>query len=366
MIAFGLSLPGGFMPRISVLMSVYNDALYLRPALDSILQQTHPDFEFVIVDDGSTDATPAILDEYTDSRIVRLRNPQNIGLTLSLNRGLAICQGDYIARMDANDIAIPDRLEHQAAYLDAHPQIGVLSGDIASMDVDGNPLPDEKSPYGIPASHAYLTWVMLWNNPIAHITVMMRRAVLAEHCITYLPEFNRAEDYELWGTLSRVTELVRLSKVYAYRRVVPTGVSFTRRETQLATMYRVAQREVRFLLGDRFPASAIQTFFDSLHCPDDPVGDFRGAADLVVAAYQTYQSKSLSSEDHRRIQGDAVGHLLRLSRRARQYSLGQALYPLWQLRKVSRRDFFSRVMLRHLFAVLPAKLPSSKARGNRA
>jgi glycosyltransferase involved in cell wall biosynthesis len=331
------------MPRVSVLMSVYNDAPYLQEAIDSILTQTLGDFEFVIVNDGSTDQTAQILDRCTDPRLVRLSNSQNIGLTLSLNKGLAVSRGDFIARMDANDVALSDRLAHQADYLTTHPDIGLVSGDMASMDIHGNPLPDDQSPYGVPASHDYLTWALLWNNPLAHITVMMRRKILVEKQITYIPDFNRAEDYELWGTLSRHTRLVRLPKVYAYRRVVPTGVSFTKRDTQLATMYRVAEREARALIGDAIPDSGIQTMFDSLHREENIARDFRGAADFVVMAYQMYQQKNLPEDEARHIQGDAVGHLLRLSRK------GGGLYPLWKLRQVSRREFFSRITLSHIW-----------------
>ena len=105
------------MPRVSVLMPVYNGARYLREAVDSILHQTYSDFEFIIVDDGSTDETAAILDSYDDQRIVRVRNEENIGLTKSLNKGLALAQGEYVARMDADDVSLPERLERQVALL---------------------------------------------------------------------------------------------------------------------------------------------------------------------------------------------------------------------------------------------------------
>ncbi|MGC8880316.1 MAG: glycosyltransferase family 2 protein, partial [Anaerolineae bacterium] len=94
-------------PAISVIMAVYNGARYLREAVDSILNQTFTDFEFIIVDDGSTDETPAVLDEYNDPRIVRLRNAHNLGLTKSLNRGLHVARGRYIARQDADDLSYP-------------------------------------------------------------------------------------------------------------------------------------------------------------------------------------------------------------------------------------------------------------------
>ncbi len=116
------------VPKLSVVMPLYNAARYLRPAIESILNQTYTDFEFIIVDDCSTDETPAILDSYPDPRIVRLRNPQNLGIVGALNRGLEAARGQYIARMDGDDIALAERFAQQVAWLDAHPNIGLCSG----------------------------------------------------------------------------------------------------------------------------------------------------------------------------------------------------------------------------------------------
>ena len=101
------------MAKVSVLMAVHNGEKYLRQAVDSILAQTFSDFEFIIVDDGSQDGTAHMLGEYLDPRIVLLKNETGIGLTKSLNLGLAIAKGDYIARMDADDISLPDRQQHK-------------------------------------------------------------------------------------------------------------------------------------------------------------------------------------------------------------------------------------------------------------
>ena len=108
-------------PKVSVVMSVYNGERYLREAVDSILGQTFGAFEFVIVDDASTDETPLILSGYTDPRIVFLRNDENLGLTRSLNVGLKMACGEYIARQDADDISLPNRLERQVGLLDEQP-----------------------------------------------------------------------------------------------------------------------------------------------------------------------------------------------------------------------------------------------------
>lgn len=340
------------MPEVSVLMSAYNDAPYLRDSIEAILTQDFADFEFIIVDDGSTDDTPAILDSFDDPRIVRQRNPENRGLTISLKRGMERARGRYVARIDANDISVPGRLTRQVEFLDAHPAVGVLSGDMLSMDVDGTLREDEPSMYSTPASHDYLCWLLLWNNPIAHITVMMRKSVLDEHGITYDPDFNRAEDYDLWARLARHTKLLRLPEVFAHRRVLLTGVSFTRRDTQLGVMYRVASREIKNLLGEDVSDLGMKTAFDSLHRERNRYHDYRAATDVVVAAYHRFMEKPLTEADRAQIHADAVGYLLKISRRARGHSRLSALIPLWKMRDISQREFFSRNMLRMVWGAI--------------
>jgi glycosyltransferase involved in cell wall biosynthesis len=110
-------------PQLSVVMSVFNGEPYLREAVDSVLNQTFEDFEFVIVDDCSTDASVKTLESYDDPRIVRLYNPANLGLPRSLNRGLSICRGDIIARQDQDDVSLPSRFNDQLQHLARHPEI---------------------------------------------------------------------------------------------------------------------------------------------------------------------------------------------------------------------------------------------------
>ncbi len=131
------------VPRVSVLMSVYNGERFLRDSVESILGQTFTDFEFLILDDGSTDSTCEILEEYAnkDARIVLVRNDRNLGLTRSLNKGLRLVRGEYLARQDADDISLPKRLEMQVKFLDAHPEVGVVGSALEIIDENGNTIP---------------------------------------------------------------------------------------------------------------------------------------------------------------------------------------------------------------------------------
>ena len=129
--------------KISVVMAVYNGEKYLRSAIDSILSQTYIDFEFIIIDDCSTDNTANILESYTDSRIQIIRNEKNLRLPASLNKGLKIAKGKYIARMDADDIAMPDRFEKQVKYLEAHQEVAVIGGSFQVFNEFGKDIYDE-------------------------------------------------------------------------------------------------------------------------------------------------------------------------------------------------------------------------------
>src|SRR4051794_29608800 len=114
------------MPKVTVLLAVYNGERYLREAIDSILGQTFQDFEFLIINDGSTDSTREIILSYHDPRIRLVDNEDNIGQTRSLNRGLALAAGQFVARQDADDISEPERLASQVAFLEIHPEVVLL------------------------------------------------------------------------------------------------------------------------------------------------------------------------------------------------------------------------------------------------
>jgi len=138
-------------PIVSVLMSVYNSERHLRQSIQSVLDQSFADFEFVIVEDGSEDSSPRILSEFArqDARIVLIKNETNRGLAASLNRGLERAQGKYVARQDADDISLPNRLELQSAYLETHPEIGILGSACTIIDEEEKNLGVTRSPKAI-------------------------------------------------------------------------------------------------------------------------------------------------------------------------------------------------------------------------
>lgn len=180
-------------PAVSVLMGVRNGLPYLREAIDSVLAQTFTDLELIVVEDASTDATPELLGEIGDPRLVVLRNDENLGLTRSLNRALRSARGTYVARQDADDRSLPQRIERQFDYLERHPEIG-LCGTWARF-VDGH---GRVTALGLPPSDPdRLAGELRRSNEIVHGTIVARRELMqALH--GYREGFRYAQDYDLY------------------------------------------------------------------------------------------------------------------------------------------------------------------------
>lgn len=195
-------------PLVTVVLPVRDGARYLREAVDSILGQTFRDFELVIIDDGSEDETPAILLEYAsrDSR-VRVETQARLGITTALNRGIAHARGGFIARVDADDVSIPERLAYQVAFLERHPSVAVVG---SSLELLGAP-EKELTRLDQPTEPAAVSAALERGNCIAHPTVVFRsgpfRAVGG-----YRSAFVHAEDYDLWLRLSETHELANLPR----------------------------------------------------------------------------------------------------------------------------------------------------------
>lgn len=214
-------------PMVTVLMPVYNASLYLSEALESILTQTFTDFEFLIVDDGSTDESLDIIHSYNDNRIRLLFHNTNQGLVSALNNGLKNSRGRYIARMDADDISLPERLAKQVDFMETHPEIGALGTCFATF---GNETHQEWLPVNPDETKCHL----LFHSPLAHPSVMLRKSILSEHGINYNGDYKHAEDYHLWVQLSTKTQLTNLPNVLLYYRVHDKQVSIQKNQEQSA------------------------------------------------------------------------------------------------------------------------------------
>ena len=205
-------------PLISVLMAVYNGEKYLREAIDSILNQTYTNFEFLIVNDGSIDLTEDIILSYSDNRIRYIKNETNLKLIASLNKGLDLAIGKYIARMDADDISLPERLEKQVDFMERNQEIGVLGTSVKTIGLENNyEVKFEKG-------HDAIRLKLLFNNYLHHPTVMLRKTILDNFNLKY-PDVLHAEDYALWIEMTKYTRIEILSDVLLLYRIHGENIS---------------------------------------------------------------------------------------------------------------------------------------------
>lgn len=202
------------MPKISVIMPAYNAEKYIDEAIDSILNQTYKDFELIIINDGSTDNTKEIILKYDDPRIIYLENEKNRGIVKTLNKGLNQARGEYIARMDADDIAIYNRFEKQIEYLDDNKDVGILGTGIRIFGE--NIKPQERI---FTTNPEQLKAELIFNSCIAHSTVMMRRSNLIDNGLQYNEKFPGREDFALWWEIVKVSKVNNISDILLNYRI---------------------------------------------------------------------------------------------------------------------------------------------------
>ena len=223
-------------PSISVVMPVWNGEHHLREAVESILEQTFPDFELLILDDGSTDATPAILDEYAgrDER-VRVIKLDHEGIVVALNRGVAEARTEWIARMDCDDIAHPKRLELQLKALEAHPSAILCYTDVTSFNEAGHRYAARR----LPMSEALLKTYLCYSPPFVHPTVVFAKSAF-ESVGGYLQEERHAEDFGLWGRLITEGEFIGIREPLLKFRIHQDSISKQKADTQLKIAKRIS------------------------------------------------------------------------------------------------------------------------------
>ena len=234
------------MPAVTVLTAVYNGEQYLRDAIRSVLSQSFTDFEFLIVDDGSDDGTSEILRTYAalDSRIRVLRNHRNIGLTGSLNRGLSESKGEYIARLDADDVANADRLQKQVDYLKGQSAVALLGTWAELVNGGGGGL----STWRLPESHGVLRWLLCFNNVFAHSSVMFRRETAI--CLGgYSSDCKHSQDYEFWLRFARASHIACFPEPLVKIRRHGASITGTDSASQVGTHNSVARQYLRDALG---------------------------------------------------------------------------------------------------------------------
>lgn len=332
-------------PRVSVVMSVYNGQPFLEEAVESVLGQTFGDFEFIIVNDGSTDGSGEVLDEWAskDSRI-RVMHQENRGIPYSLNRGWRMARGAYIARMDADDISRPQRFEKQVEFLEKDPTVDVLGTNVEVIDADGERLQVPS----IPTTPGLIAWRTLFGSAIWHPTVMMRKRIL-QRAGGYDDALPEAHDYDLWTRLTPITDFSNLSDVLLKYRWWGGNISTEYEEAQLADADASAVKLHQYYLGEAATTSKEALQFlrrvESSSKPESKAGSytideisffFR----YILKLYHAFMQKErYSDKDLEAVTRDAIRKLERVA---------SAVRP--------RSKFKSRLMKARALALMPSEV----------
>lgn len=202
-------------PKVTVLMPVYNGSLYISEAITSILTQTWDDFEFIILDDGSTDGTREIIRYYQnkDKRIVFECFNKNRGISFVANEGIKLAKGEYIVRMDHDDVSLPDRLAAEVEFMDNHPEISICGALMQTIGQEGHV-------WRYPEDHDLIYARMIFSNPIAHPSTILRTETLRKNALCYDENFIfGAEDYDFWSRAIVFTRFYNLQKLLVRYRI---------------------------------------------------------------------------------------------------------------------------------------------------
>lgn len=289
-------------------MPVYNAEKYLGTAIESILNQTFRDFEFIIINDGSTDSSADIIRSYHDQRILLIENPINVGITSTMNRGLSMGRGEYIARMDADDISMPTRLEKQLDFLIHNKNIGVVGSAIRIIDHNGKP----HHTSSFPQEDSLIRWTMCFSNPMANGSLMMR----SENILRVGGyQSSAAEDYNLLEKLNWVTAFSNLPDVLFYLRRSEKHVSYTSRNRAavISDSVRISHRRIEKILGEEVPITLIEMFWG---VPLQKSGDALRMTKLIfrLAAAITADVR-LTPRERQNIKNDAARRILKIQTR---------------------------------------------------
>jgi len=332
-------------PKLSVVMPAYNAGAYLRDAVSSILDQSFRDFEFIIVNDGSSDATASILQEYEriDSRI-RVFHQENQGMIAALNRGCRLARGKYIARMDADDISYPDRLAKQLTYLEAHPAIGILGTWVRKLK---NDVPVE--PWCPPTLPGVLRWELFFGVSVAHPSILMRRTI-GERLGFYRADALHVEDVDLWFRASAITEFSNLPEILYEYRVWHGGTSQMDQQIRRETHVRFLRDFIRYTFQIDVPLEAALGLRQTRvgpRCQD--LRQIRLTASLVRTLHKHFLEKNdLSAKERREISWDAAKRVASLALQASRLDAGTSFSLFTQALKLDYRLLAPSAIMRGL------------------
>jgi glycosyltransferase involved in cell wall biosynthesis len=333
-------------PKISVVMPVYNAAPYLAESTGSILNQTFRDFEFIIVNDGSTDDTALILAKYekSDARI-RVYHQENQGTFAARNRGCRLARGKYIATMDADDVSFPDRLEKQMEYIEQHQDIGILGTWICNIDNNGS----LRGTWCPPTNAKMLQWTLFFGVCVAAPTVLMRRDVI-EKVNFYTSGTTGIEDVDLWLRASSITEFGNVPEVLLKYRVWEGNTSHTNRQNIRDSHVRLLTRFIREFLKLEPPIEAVAGLRRTrIGPPFESLRQILLTAGLIQKLYQTFvKENALALQERREISWDAARRVASLALQASRFHTSDSMLLFLQALKLDYRLLYPSTIMRGL------------------
>jgi glycosyltransferase involved in cell wall biosynthesis len=304
-------------PLVSVILAAHDADSHLVGAVESVLAQSLESLELVVVDDGSQDRTPALLEAVRDPRLIVVRNDERQGLAAALNRGLDHARARYVARLDADDLALPLRLERQVERLRAG-SLGIVGSAILEIDASGR----SRAFHEMPTDPLSVRWHALFSSPFYHPTVLLDRRILDRHHLRYDPAYQESEDYDLWTRLLAVAEGANLADPLVLYRVHALQASQRRRELQRSFQLGIALRQIDRHAHGLDPASVELAW--SLGAgepvPSDHVGD---AVDAYLDLFAAFLREHGAAETRQiaRIAARTVGRAALLTSRAERARL---------------------------------------------
>lgn len=305
-------------PKVSVILPVFNGEKYIVEAISSILNQSYTNFELIVVNDGSTDHSRHVVASFEDQRIILVENVRNRGLVFSLNRGMELACGEFVARMDADDIAHRERLRLQVEYLDTHPSVGLVGTAIRQIDEQGRFLEDLVPP----SRHETIKWKFLFETAIFHATIVMRKSLVDTNG-GYNPAFPHVEDTELWSRLLDVTEFANLPDVLYTRRWHSESVCNSKWAVQFATVSKIRHSSFEKILRHPIDLSTVTSLSKCLNFSDARISraEFERVVALMAEAYHAYLSdENCSDADRAAIAADLAHRIASLADKDETFS----------------------------------------------
>jgi len=281
------------IPKVSVIMSVYNGERFLHEAVESILNQPFKNFEFIIINDGSTDGSREIIESYNDDRIV-LINQDKTGLTKALNKGISLARGEYVARMDADDVSLPERLEHQVAFLDENPDVGLVGCNIYVIDEKGSII----SMVEVPIENEEIKWKLLFRNRFGHSAIMFRK-----ECLSIIGGYNEsiiyAQDYDLWLRISQNYNLGNLREfLHKWRLNKSTGISMIKTQEQYKSASLISDKSIQKLLPqEHLDSTLLQEVRDYVNLNIEP-SDLRRVESMLFKILGSFWESLPGNQNH--------------------------------------------------------------------